>query len=330
MTALNFEKTEGADRELKLTPFDSELWEICRGAYGNVVNDVKLLTGDEKELDDWDMALLDRRQCRQGKKEDMENIEKIARENLMEGLMHQMTFYEATYLAMPYLVHILEKKQDDDVEEQIAYITDMGFLVSTDVPDDTYRDTSGAADETGEVMENYHLSLLKLQEFTKRFLEKHLEEIKQMGNDTYYKEAFLTAVFAILSSDRRAAFVFSMSDWGSIYMGCQKCGDCNENIEIDEDEPLENICEAGITPAASVLGEWDGSSLDNDYLWFSNLLSMAGADRDAELTSYYYGTYKCSECGNTGLVMDFAKNYYFEEEEGEYEDEDDEDDYEEE
>ena len=212
MAALNFEKTEGADRELKLTPFDSELWEIYAGAYGNVVNDVKLLTGDEKELDDWDMALLDRRQCRQGKMEDMENIEKIARENLMEQLLHQMTFYDAAYLAMPYLVRMLEKKQEnDDVEEQIAYITDMGFLVSADVPDDTCHDTPGAADEIGEVMENYHLSLLKLQELTKRFLEKHLEEIKQMGNDAYYKKAFPTAVSAILSSDKKAAFVLSMS-----------------------------------------------------------------------------------------------------------------------
>jgi len=318
MTVLNFEKTEGADRELKLTPFDSQLWEVCRGAYGNVVNDVKLLTGDEKELDDWDMALLDRRQHRQGKLEDMENTEKIARENLMEALMHQMTFYEATYLAMPYLVQILEKKQEeDDVEGQIAYITDMGFLVSTDVPDDTYRDTAGAADETGEVAENYHLSLLKLQELTKRFLEKHLEEIKQLGNESYHKVAFLTAVFAILSSDRKAAFVLSMSDWNSIYMGCKKCGDWNENIEIGDDEPIEHACEQGITPAQSVLGEWDKSSLENDYLWFSNLLSMAGADREAEMMSYYYGTYLCPECGNTGLVMDFGKNYYFEEEENE-------------
>ena len=36
MSTFHFKKTEGADRELKLIPLDSELWEEYRGAYGNV------------------------------------------------------------------------------------------------------------------------------------------------------------------------------------------------------------------------------------------------------------------------------------------------------
>ena len=32
MSTFHFKKTEGADRELKLIPLDSELWEEYRGA----------------------------------------------------------------------------------------------------------------------------------------------------------------------------------------------------------------------------------------------------------------------------------------------------------
>ena len=40
MSNFNFKKMEGADRELKLVPLDSELWEVYRGAYGIVAYDV--------------------------------------------------------------------------------------------------------------------------------------------------------------------------------------------------------------------------------------------------------------------------------------------------
>jgi len=320
MSNFNFKKMEGADRELKLVPLDSELWEVYRGAYGNVAYDVKLLTGEEKEFDDWDMALVERRQSRQGKEEDMEDTEKIAMENLMEQLCHQMSFYEATYLAMPYLVRILEKKQEeDDVEGQMAFITHMGFLVGTDVPNEIYKNIA-ESEVADEIMENYCLSLLKLQEITKNFLEKHLEEIRQISNDSYEKEAFLNSVFAVLSSDRKAAFTFFMSYNDCLYAICPSCGDCNENMEVDIDNESDieflNSC---ITPAPSVLGKWDKSSLEDDYVWFSNLLAMAKFDKLLKILPYYYGTYKCSECGNETPMMDCMKNYYFEEENTVYE-----------
>jgi len=324
MSNFNFKKMEGADRELKLVPLDSELWEVYRGAYGNVAYDVKLLTGEEKEFDDWDMALVERRQSRQGKEEDMEDTEKSALENLMEGLCHQMTFYEGTYLAMPYLVQILEKKQEeDDVEGQIAFIGHMGFLVATDVPDTPYRDIA-ESEADSEIMENYHLSILKLQEITKNFLEKHLEEIKQKKDDFYYqKDMFFDSVFAILSSDRKAAFSFSMSNNHECFYGiCPSCGDCNEAMEIDiENESDIEYLDSCITPAPSVLGKWDKTSFEDDYVWFSNLLAMAEADKFLKILPYYYGTYKCSECGKEILMMDFMKNYYFEEENAVYENE---------
>lgn len=310
---LNFGSTEGADRELNLVPTDSRLWETFGGAYGNVVNDIRLLTGDEKELDDWDMALLDRREHRQGKKEDINDIESIALENLFESLAHQMTFYPAIYLAMPYLVKLLEKRiAQNDFEGTISLITDMGLLIAIDVPDSSCSDREEAEDKDqketeDEVMDNYNLSILKLKEITKRFLEQHLEEIKE---NSYYKVPFLTSVLGILGNDRREAFIMFMSRWESCYMACSKCENYNEDIEFDEEDDFEKAFE-GIIPAPSAAGQWDGKSLDNTYIWFSNLLSMAGADREAKLMPYYYGTYTCPGCGNRGAVMKFMENYYF-------------------
>ena len=88
----DFEKEEGAKDELVLVPLDSELWEIYRGAYGNVSREVAILMGEpilepQKKLRRLDME----------EKEDY----RIAFDNLSENLMHQMSFYEAAWLVMP-------------------------------------------------------------------------------------------------------------------------------------------------------------------------------------------------------------------------------------
>ena len=304
---LQFGATEGADSELKLVPLDSYLWETFEGAYGNVVNDVKLLTGEEKELDDWDIALLERRQSRQGREEDASDIEKIALENLFESISHQMTFYPAIYLVMPYLVKLLEKRRaENDFDGQLSLMTDMGLLVAISNLD-CDRDEDGI---DNEILENFNLSILKLQEITKRFLEQNLDRLKQMDGDSYYKIPFLTSVLGILGNDRKASAVMFMSMWENCYMLCPECEDCNEDIEFESMDELKEASE-GIVPAESVIGQWDGTSLDNTYGWFSNLLSMAGEDMHAEFMSYYYGTYECLECGKKNQVMEFMKEYYY-------------------
>lgn len=301
---LHFDTAEDADRELALVPYDSVLWETLSGAYGSVVHDVKLLMGDATELSDWDNALLDRRACRTGRQEDPGNIMEIALENLAECVAHQMSFYPATLLVVPYLVKLLEEKyRQGDFGGQLLLITNIGMIRATEA------ENGGIPDTDSEVVDDYKLSILKLQELTKRFLEQNMDRIRNF-EDQSYKEQFLISVFAILGQDQKMSFVLAMSEGQSFYMVCPACGDCNEDIEISDDDELAEVC-GDIVPAEPVIGKWDGASLDDTYVWYSNLLVMAGADRSAELLSYYYGTYRCPECGKEGKVMDFVKNYYF-------------------
>lgn len=290
----DFEKEEGAKDELVLVPLDSELWEIYRGAYGNVSREVAILMGEpilepQKKLRRLDME----------EKEDY----RIAFDNLSENLMHQMSFYEAAWLVMPYAVSLLEQKAaDHDFEQQFSLILEMGTWLTMDIP---YNHMKGT--ENNGILENYNKSVRRLQGIVKNFLKLHLEEIRQ--KDAQEKTVFLTGVLAILG-DREAAFVLASSMWDTsyptAYMYCYECEDCNEDIEFSDSDECEEII-----PAPSVLGKWDGTSLEDTYLWFSNLLAMAGADREVKLLSYYYGTYECPECGNKKQVMELMKNYCF-------------------
>lgn len=292
--SLNFEKTEGAEDELILVPLDSELWEKFCGAYGNVSREVGILMGEpilepQKKLRRLDME----------EKEDY----RIAFDNLSENLAHQMSFYEATWLVIPYVVSLLEQKAaDNDFEQQFYLIMEMGIWLTTDIP---YNHMESIEDK--EILDNYNKSVRRLQEIVKDFLKLHLEEIRQ--KDEQEKIVFLTGVLAILG-DREAAFALASSMWDTsdptAYMWCDECEDCNEDIEFSDSDECEEII-----PAPSVLGKWDGKSLEDTYLWFSNLLAMAGADREVKLLSYYYGTYECPECGNKKQVMELVKNYYF-------------------
>lgn len=301
---LHFGATEGADRELALVPYDSVLWDTQSGAYGNVVHDVKLLMGDATELSDWDNALLDRRACRTGQQEDPDDTMEVALENLVECVAHQMSFYPATLLVVPYLVKLLEEKcRQGDFDGQLLLITNIGMIRATEAESD------GILDTNSEVVDDYKLSILKLQELTKRFLEQNIDKIRHIG-EQYYKEQLLVSVLAILGQDTKLSFVLSMSYGQSFYMVCPVCEDCNEDIEFSDEDELEEVC-ADIVPAEPVIGKWDGASLEDTYVWYSNLLVLAGADRYAELLSYYYGTYRCPECGKEGKVIDFVKNYYF-------------------
>lgn len=302
---LNLGETKGADGELKLVSLDSDLWETFRGAYGNVVNDVKLITGEEKELDEHDIALLNRRQSRQGEKENASDVEKIALDNLFESIAHQMTFYPAIYIVMPYLVKLLEKRRaDNDFDGQLSLISDMGLLVAIDNFDD---DDGDGIDR--DILESFNISILKLQEITKRFLEQNIDKIRQLKTDSYYKIPFLTSVLGILGNDRKASAVMFMSMWESCFMVCPECEDCNEDIEFYSMDELKEA--EGIIPADSVIGQWDGTSLDNTYVWFTNLLLIAGEDMHAEYMSYFYGTYECRECGKKNQVIELMKEYYF-------------------
>ena len=85
-------------------PYDSELWEQYPGAYGNVCEEVKIVMGDVMDVPSQSKI----------RGLDLENKDdyEIAYDNLWQNLWHQMDFYEAMYIVMPYIAKLLEQNED--------------------------------------------------------------------------------------------------------------------------------------------------------------------------------------------------------------------------
>lgn len=113
--------------EIKLVDLNSELWETFCGAYGNVSKEVEILMGEPITEPQEKLRRLDSEE-----KEDY----RIAFDNLCENLSHQMSFYEATYLALPYLVQLLERNsKSGSFEWKLTMISELGLCLATDFPE---------------------------------------------------------------------------------------------------------------------------------------------------------------------------------------------------
>lgn len=276
---------------LKPVEFSSGLWEQYTGAYGDIREDVAFLFCPEELIPETGKL----RRLDPEEKSDYE----IIFDNLCENLTHQLSLYDGTYLAVPYLVLLLEKRrQKQDYEWEKKIIQAAGDVLSTDIP------YCGGGDETQmpeEVMESYQMSVEILQEMTKDFLERNMERLKE--EDPGWLQYFCTDLMAILG-DREAAFQMLIGQWEQCPVSCPECNYYDEDMEADgfyDQEQLKKI-----EPAQSVIGKWDGKSYEDTYLWFSNLVHELGVE-DEWKVPYYYGTYTCPECGSRGILIEWMK-----------------------
>ncbi len=282
--------TELSDLREELQPvaFASELWETYRGAYGNVVEDVAFLFCREDLIPETEKI----RRLDFKKKEDYE----IIFDNLCENLTHQLSLYPAMYLAVPYLVLLLEKKRrDKDERWEHKIIGALGDILTTDIPACGGGEQNDLPDE---VWESYQKSVARLQEMTKDYLQRNLEQAG--GEEGIY---FCAEVLAILS-DREAAFEMLLGGFEQCPVACPDCDYYDEDMEADglaAEELLE-----GIEPAEDVIGKWDKKDYTNTYVWFSNLMHMVN-EKEAWKVRYYYGTYTCPECGSKGMLIEWMK-----------------------
>lgn len=279
---------------LKPVEFSSGLWEQYTGAYGDIREDVAFLFC-RKELIPETMKL---RRLDMEEKDDYE----IIFDNLCENLMHQMSWYEGSYMAMPYLVLLLEKKRrSGDYEWEKKIIQAAGDVLSTDIPCCNGSRGGDHAQMPEEILESYRLSVELVQEMTRDFLDRNMERLKE--EDPGWLQYFCTDLMAILG-DREAAFQMFLGQWEQCPVACPECGYFDEDMEAD------GFCDDGqldkIEPAASVIGKWDGKSYEDTYLWFSNLAHELGVEDEWKI-SCYYGTYTCPECGSSGILMDWMK-----------------------
>lgn len=268
---------------MNLIDFHSHLWEIYRGAYGNVKDDIMILT-NEKQL---------------FYKKNEHSEYYIAFDNLFENLSHQMSFYNATYIALPYIVKLLEEYQNE-FWEQYYIISKVGFCIATDIPENH----TIHYDIEQNILDSYTESITILQQKTKEFLFENINILKQLT--PYEISEFCTSILAILG-DRYIAYILTLSSWDTFYILCNNCEYCNEDLSYSFSNKTEL---KQITPAELKIEQWDKCSFDDTFLWLSYVLSILGDKKSVKILRYYYGTYTCPRCGKQKKVIDLIKNYY--------------------
>ena len=278
---------------LKPVPFDSGLWEKYTGAYGEVREDVAFLFCPAELVPETKkMRRLDREE---------KGSYEIIFDNLSESLAHQLSLYDGSYLAMPYLVLLLEKKRrNQDYEWEKKIISLAGDILSTDIP--CYGGGSeGERQVPEEIMESYDQSVALLQEMTDAFLRQNMKRLKE--EDPAWLQYFSTDLLAILS-DREAAFQMLMGQWEQCPVSCPECGYYDEDMEADGFYDKGQLKK--IEPVVPSEKNWDQISPKDTRHWFDSLVRELGVE-DAWKVSYYYGTYTCPDCGSKGILIEWMK-----------------------
>lgn len=275
------------DAPYKLEDFNSPLWETYRGAYGNVEDYLVILMGEkEKAPEVFKLRRLDN--------SPKTNYE-MAFDDLCENLWHQMSFYSASWLALPYLAKLMEGwEKEEDLEWMFQGIMAAGSCLATDV--------YGDRPEEEELFESWQNAALHIRAMTIDFLARHLEYVLEKA--PAWRQEFAVAVTAVLGEKKLAHMLF-LSAFDSCYIVCPGCENCDEDIEFGYFDPAGRIQEAEV-PAE----RWDGESLEDVKLWLFNLLALL-EDREGEkLLRYYFGTYVCPECGEKFPVLAGMEEYY--------------------
>lgn len=286
--------TEVQELRERLHPvaFTSPLWGEYRGAYDDALEQVAFLFCPKELVPDMNKII----RLDIAEKDDY----RINFDNLCENLSHQLSFYNATYLALPYLVLLLEKKrQAQDFEWQLLIIRETGIILSTDLP---YEWKDRGEKLPREVLDSYQLSREILRDMTKEFLRQHLDRIKMESQESL--QYFITALLAIFG-DPGAAFQLAIGAWEQTPIECPECDYYDEDME--DGFYNEDLIKEKIKPAESVIGKWDGQSFEDTYLWFSNLAHELGIEDEWKIP-YYYGTYTCPQCGKKGVLMEWMKD----------------------
>ncbi|MCX4326741.1 MAG: hypothetical protein OSJ45_05530 [Lachnospiraceae bacterium] len=269
--------------------FNSELWEQLRGAYGNIQEDIAPLMVDNPEVPEDEKTL---NPYMSYKSDYM-----IAFDNVCNQLWHQMSFYDASYIAMPYLAKAFNYwYEKNDFIMQVLFLINAGIIVSTDNKyNDIYNNIKDTIPEN--IMESYNQSILFFKEKAEELLTNKLDMLKQFKPDTV---SYICISLLAFVGKREHSFILLLENFSQCPVICGNCDFFLEDIDLDndiEDQEISEELNSLITPAPSVIGRWDRKSLDNTYIWLSNVLHIAGSCHDVKKLSYFYGTFTCPGCG---------------------------------
>ncbi len=276
--------------------FNSDLWDKLHGAYGNILEDIMPLAVKEPEVPENEKSF----------DSDYQSEYMVAFYNTSYTLSHQMSFYPASYIALPYLANAFNYwHEKDDFIMQVLFLANVGIIVSTDIPYNTEYDNDIKESLPADVMESYQDSIVFFKEKAKELLLNKLDMFKQLKPIDI---SYICIALLALIGKREHAFALMLGNFDQCLIYCKNCGLFMEDIELDNDyinttdhQELDEL----ITPASPVTGQWDKKSFDNTYIWLSNVLQILGNDNDAAKLSYFYGTFNCPECGTKqGPVID--------------------------
>lgn len=259
---------------LSLEALDSSNWEKYKGAGGNTKVWVqKLMAGEEGAFDE----------C-------------------CEEIAHQTSFWPAIYLVFPYLVEKLSRDFDQiSFDSRIMKLSMLGTCLATDF--DINREGEQEAD--GALMENYQLGIRKFQLLIKKFLAGKAKPLGRVDSTT--KGMFAVGVLAAFGNREDAAFLMDMVLDESITVACDKCEYCDEGLELADKKALSVI-----NPREKAPDDWNGEDFEDTYRWFGDFLELFGIKGMAKYLPYYFGTYRCPECGREAVVRDLIKVFRFE------------------
>lgn len=279
--------------KMTLTPLDSPLWEVYRGAYGNVSEEVAIIAAAEKDAPPIGRL----RRLDLAEKDDFH----IAFDNLCENLSHQMTFYEANYLALPYILKLLSRKiAEGDFSWQVEIFSQVGCCLAADIPNENSR--AFEASMPPEILASYRAAELRLQDYAKKFIINQMEGLRLLNNPT--REFLLIGLLAILGNHVLANLLSFFYD-NYCSLACSQCDYYDDEVYLDDPEVQSQIA---LPPKTA----WDGHSLDKAQVWLPALLEKFGGTTllDPNLVPYFFGEYTCPICGHKAPLLDFAEQIY--------------------
>lgn len=259
-------------------PFDSAVWDVVRAAGSMDAKQVQTALADR----DWGRI-----------------------DSILENITHQMSFYSATYVVLPYMVKLLEEVMEEgDAEHVHMLIFNLGICLATDVPGNHFEKVDSS------ILDDYNAAAKKLAGLTKRYINTSLEEILEMDDS---RDMLLMGALAILGERELVYAAHELLGRGEIDELNLMCGGECEFFEECID-PFDEDSEIGtIVPRQYEPGKWDGKSYDDAFLWTSAIADMFGAEEQVEVLCWIYGTFTCPECRKTKRVLDYMIAYLTEE-----------------
>ena len=238
----------------------------------------KTLSSAGNDADKWLQVLLD------GKGDTRENIEILA-----EDLSHQLSWYDATAYVLPHLAAFCPRLSKED---KVFLIAQMGAAIAAEAECPLAPDT--------EAYHEFQEGLEGLRQETKS-LAADTEVHALLGAGTETGTMFALGALAMIG-DRKHAYglwYMSGSTWEEGPAACT-CGWEDECVPLAEQpdciEPTE-------------IGPWDGKTLDDERVWLSGLLELAGDDMIRPVLPLVYGTGICPDCGEREPYWSWMDRY---------------------